>query len=179
MEQLLQGGRRHGAAPDKSVIGRDEKTYRGDFDASGFGRQDVLLFVAENCLRRISFNAEHLRHGGSVDIRIEYSDAVTHVAQRYGQVGRDGRFADSSLAGGDCEDMPYASRGGYFLFYGRCRSLFLFRNGYLAGQFGECSGHCRCYLPFDGVGERVAPFAEGEGDDCILSVGRDMLDDTR
>ena len=113
------------------------------------------------------------------DFRIEYSDAVTHVAQRYGQVGRDGRFADSSLAGGNCEDVPYASRGGYFLFYGRCRSLFLFRNGYLAGQFGECFGHCRCYLPFDGVGERVAPFAEGEGDDCILSVGRDMLDDTR
>ena len=179
VKQLFECRGRHGAAPDEGVVGRDEEADRGDLDASRLGRQNVLLSVADERLRGVVFHAEHFRHGGSVDVGVEYSDAVSHIAQRNGEVGGDGRFADSAFARRDGYGVPDARRGGDLLFGRGCRSLLSFRYDHLSGQLGKrLRNGCR-YLSFDGVGERVAPLAECERDDRSVCLHCDMLDHTR
>ena len=48
---------------------------------------------------------EHLGHGGPEDVAVKQSHFIAQTGQCDGEIGRNGGFADSTLAGADGNDV--------------------------------------------------------------------------
>src|SRR5689334_1915347 len=62
---------------------------------------------------RLLMRAEQGRLGGAVDVRVDQADLLSRLGERDGEVGRNGRLADSTLAATDCDQRPVRLRRGH------------------------------------------------------------------
>ena len=176
VDHLAQGVGRHGVAPDQCVGGFNEEADRHEFDTHRVGRQDAILAVDAFGIGQITLHAEHFGLRRSVNVGVEDAHAVTHVAQRERQIGRDGRFAHAALARCDGQHLADTAREGML----RCRRR-RFRRGFSDDDGdvfpveGELSGDGLLDLAFDLHGEGVARLFEPERDGHAAFAGVDML----
>ena len=176
VNHLAQGVDCHGAAPQQRVGGFDEEADGHQLDALCLGRDNLVDAVLLHGVGQVAFDAEHLGLRGAVDVGIEHADAVAHVAQRHGEVGREGRLADAALARGD----------GHHVADGACRSavLLLLRlagrslaQHHRDGGVGEGFAQQLLGLGLELEGEGVARLGEVQGHGDVLLRGVDLLDE--
>ena len=177
----LRGVGSHRAAPHQGVGGADEEADGHQLHVHRIGRQDIVRArcVVVFGVGHVPFRPEHLGLRGSVDIGVEDADAVAHVAERDGEIGRNGRFAYSALARSDGDDMGDAVRRGALL-GGLCRLLRLAladEDRDAVAQGGVALPEPGGYLVFDFEREGVASLSEAECDGDFFGVGRYFFDD--
>ena len=115
-DQLFQGVRGQGAAPQDGRVTVDEKAYREQAHAEGFGRDNQIAAVGGFVHIYLGvFQSEHLGDRWSENIGVKESDTVSFACERYGEVSGDRRLADAAFARGHGDDVAYAGEhGGFF-----------------------------------------------------------------
>ncbi len=93
-QQLFEGLRGHGAAPDHGVVGFDQKADGHDLHAVVFQRLHVLAVAA----LRLAGDAHHHGLGRAVDVSVKQADTGTFRRQREREVGRGGALAHPAFA---------------------------------------------------------------------------------
>jgi hypothetical protein len=89
----------HGAAPHDRRVVLEKEADRHELQVLSDGRDDHLVDHD-----RPLVDAEHVRDRVPVDVRVEDARAVAEARERSGEVGRQGRLADTALAARDREN---------------------------------------------------------------------------
>ena len=176
VNHLPQGVDRHGAAPEQRVGRFDEEANRHQLDVLRPGGDYLVDAVLLHGVGQVALDAEHPGLRGSVDVGIEHADAVAHVAQRHGEVGRDGRLADAPLARGDGHHVADGPRrGAVLLLLGFARRTLA--QHHRDGGGGEGFAQQRLGLRLELEGEGVARLGEVQRHGDVFVRGVDLLDE--
>ena len=175
VDHLLEGADRHGAAPQKGVGRFDEESDRHEAYVHRLGRNDAVRSLLLHRIGQVPLHAEHLGLRGTVNIGVENSDAVTHVAQCDGEVGRHGGLSYPAFARCHGDHFGDAAGGRLELGFGPRRSAALLDDDHDV-LLREFTPDNLLGLVFDFHRERVAGLGETEYDGDLAGSGGDMLD---
>ena len=103
-EDLVEGVRGHGAAPDHRLVLVDHEADRVDLEPVGLEGLHRLAVDRH----RLAARAEHRGLGRAVDVRVEDAHAGALVRKGEGEVRRDRGLADAALARGDGDQILHA-----------------------------------------------------------------------
>ena len=90
----------HRPAPHHGLFRLDQKAHAHHLQPVGVEGQDAVVFDARAALR-----AQHHRHVGAVDVRVEQADGCAEAVEGDGEVDGAGGLAHAALAGGDGEGV--------------------------------------------------------------------------
>ena len=98
-EELLERLVQHRAAPHDRRVLLEEEADRHELEVAANRRDDHLVDRD-----RLLVDAEHVRDRVAVDVAVENADLLAERRQRVGEIRRERRLADATLAGRDGDD---------------------------------------------------------------------------
>ena len=99
-QKLLDDPMQHGTAPDQRLVAGIQVADGDDANAEALGGNDHVAFGQLG----LAACAQHQRNVGPIDVGIEQSDLEAKASQGQRKIDGERGFADSTLAGTDCDD---------------------------------------------------------------------------